>query len=198
MGIPTLKIRDKDGNVVSVPAIKGDKGDKGDQGEQGIQGIQGIQGDKGDKGDPYNLTDADKKEIADMVELPLTIEKTYKTSTDTDTKAYYVEKHSDGVVKAKGKYKFSSAVFAPYGSSYHSAMQYVSLKDIFGDIVDEIKNIFDISVHINNTNQMLGVNLVSYEDSKNPGKVSFYVFSHLELTEATAATLTFELIGKWK
>lgn len=60
---------------------KGDKGDKGETGAQGIQGIQGVQGaqgaqgakgDKGDKGDPgddYVLTEADKQEIAGMVEV---------------------------------------------------------------------------------------------------------------------------------
>ena len=42
MGIPILKIRDENGNVVSVPAIKGEKGDS------------------------YVLTEADKQEIANM------------------------------------------------------------------------------------------------------------------------------------
>lgn len=58
-----LKIRDENGNVVEVPALKGNKGDKGD------------------KGDGYILTDADKSEIATRVnavsysdEQPLTDE----------------------------------------------------------------------------------------------------------------------------
>ena len=42
MGIPILKIRDKNGNIVPVPAIKGDKGDS------------------------YILTETDKQEIANM------------------------------------------------------------------------------------------------------------------------------------
>lgn len=57
--------------------FKGDKGDTGEpgstgpQGSQGIQGVQGERGPKGDKGDPgddYVLTQADKEEIADLVD----------------------------------------------------------------------------------------------------------------------------------
>ena len=44
-----LKIRDKDGNIIEVPALKGDKGDKGDKGEDGAD---------------YILTEDDKNEIA--------------------------------------------------------------------------------------------------------------------------------------
>ena len=45
-----LKIRDENGNVVEVPALKGNKGDKGD------------------KGDDYILTDMDKSEIAGLID----------------------------------------------------------------------------------------------------------------------------------
>lgn len=45
----------------------GAKGEKGDTGATGAQGQQGIQGEKGEKGDTYNLTEADKTEIADIV-----------------------------------------------------------------------------------------------------------------------------------
>lgn len=55
MGIPVLRFRDNDGNIVSVPAIKGEKGDTGAKGEQG------------EKGDSYILTEADKTEIANIV-----------------------------------------------------------------------------------------------------------------------------------
>lgn len=57
--------------------FKGDKGDPGEpgpmgpQGPQGIQGIQGergLKGDKGNPGDAYVLTEADKEEIADLVD----------------------------------------------------------------------------------------------------------------------------------
>lgn len=73
-----------------TPGPKGDKGDKGDQGpagadgKDGAQGEQGVPGEKGDKGDPgepgadgqpgkdgsdYVLTEADKAEIAGMVDV---------------------------------------------------------------------------------------------------------------------------------
>lgn len=47
---------------------KGDKGDIGLQGEQGPKGETGPQGPKGDPGNDYVLTDADKQDIADMVD----------------------------------------------------------------------------------------------------------------------------------
>ena len=46
-----LKVKDKDGNVHSIPAIKGDKGDKGDTGETGPKGDTGATGETGAKGD---------------------------------------------------------------------------------------------------------------------------------------------------
>lgn len=58
---------------------KGDKGDKGDTGERGPQGIQGergeqgqqgLKGDKGDPGDDYILTDQDKSDIAELIDVP--------------------------------------------------------------------------------------------------------------------------------
>lgn len=67
---------------------KGDQGERGPVGPQGVQGPQGIQGpiglkgdkgeqgpigpkgDKGEDGSDYILTDADKAEIAQMIELP--------------------------------------------------------------------------------------------------------------------------------
>lgn len=54
-------------------SLKGAKGDKGDQGERGLQGVRGIQGEKGEDGadgkdgSDYNLTEADKEEIANIV-----------------------------------------------------------------------------------------------------------------------------------
>lgn len=58
---------------------KGDTGPQGPKGEQGPQGIQGPQGEPGPKGDPgtpgkdgkdYVLTDKDKQEIADLIDVP--------------------------------------------------------------------------------------------------------------------------------
>lgn len=48
-----LKIKNKDGEWVDIPAIKGEKGDKGEP------------------GDPYTLTPADKQEIADLISLSI-------------------------------------------------------------------------------------------------------------------------------
>lgn len=48
-------------------------GPKGDQGEQGPKGDTGPQGPKGDPGNDYVLTDADKQDIADMVDLSGTV-----------------------------------------------------------------------------------------------------------------------------
>lgn len=50
-----------------IQGIPGEKGDPGPKGEQGIQGPKGDKGDKGDPGNDYVLTDADKQNIAGMV-----------------------------------------------------------------------------------------------------------------------------------
>ena len=65
MGVPILRIRDKNGNVVTVPAIKGDKGDS------------------------YVLTEADKKEIASMVE---------GSGGTTDMDNYYTKEETNAIV----------------------------------------------------------------------------------------------------
>lgn len=74
---------------------KGDKGDKGDTGATGPQGPkgetgdtgatgpQGPQGPKGEQGDDYVLTQADKAEIAALVDVPSEIDDT-ATIGDTD------------------------------------------------------------------------------------------------------------------
>ncbi len=45
-----LKIKDENGNVIEIPALKGDKGDKGDTGPQGPQGEKGNTGAAGARG----------------------------------------------------------------------------------------------------------------------------------------------------
>ena len=82
----TLTIILEDGTVYTTTSIRGEKGDKGDRGIQGIQGdaftyanftpeqlasLKGAKGDKGDAGDDYILTQADKEEIASLVDIPL-------------------------------------------------------------------------------------------------------------------------------
>ena len=55
-----LRVRDADGNITEIRAIKGDKG------EQGIQGIQGERGEKGETGDanPETIAAAARAEAA--------------------------------------------------------------------------------------------------------------------------------------
>ena len=55
MSIPILKFKDENGNISSVPAIKGDKGDKGDTGADGYTPVRGTD----------YWTEADKAEIVD-------------------------------------------------------------------------------------------------------------------------------------
>lgn len=54
-----LKIRDKNGNVIQIPAIRGSKGDKGDKGDRG---------DRGDSGNSGVYTLAEGETIADAPE----------------------------------------------------------------------------------------------------------------------------------
>lgn len=37
-----LRVKDENGNIVSIPAIKGDKGEKGDKGDRGLPGSGGV------------------------------------------------------------------------------------------------------------------------------------------------------------
>ncbi len=48
---------------------QGPKGQQGEQGPQGQPGPQGPEGPKGEKGDSYQLTEADKQEIAEKMTL---------------------------------------------------------------------------------------------------------------------------------
>lgn len=47
-----LRVRDNDGNITDIPAIKGE------QGIQGVKGDKGDPGERGEKGDPYVLPSA--------------------------------------------------------------------------------------------------------------------------------------------
>lgn len=72
-----LKIRDADGNVQEILAIKGERGYPGERGEKGDPGEKGDKGDKGDTGatgNDYVLTSADKQEIAEAVAENLSTE----------------------------------------------------------------------------------------------------------------------------
>ena len=61
--IQILKVKNKNGEWVSIPAIKGDKGEKGEKGEQGERGAQGL---KGEKGDPFTYEDFTAEQLANL------------------------------------------------------------------------------------------------------------------------------------
>lgn len=69
---------------------QGEQGPKGEKGDQGIQGIQGIQGEPGAD---YVLTEADKKEIAGMIEVSGEVDdlSNYYTKTEVDDKIEQIE-----------------------------------------------------------------------------------------------------------
>lgn len=56
-----LKIKDENGVWINVPALKGDPG---------YTPIKGVDYFDGAPGEDYVLTEADKQEIADMIEVP--------------------------------------------------------------------------------------------------------------------------------
>lgn len=71
-----LRIRDDNGNIVEIPALRGPQGPQGIQGEQGPQGIQGEQGRSGiyigagDMPDDYDVQidpNGDTLSVADIV-----------------------------------------------------------------------------------------------------------------------------------
>lgn len=75
-----LKIKDADGNVQEILAIKGEKGEKGEK------------GDIGDKGDSYVLTEEDKQEIAGMVSGD------GSGGSDADLSNYYTKEETDSAI----------------------------------------------------------------------------------------------------
>ena len=105
---------------------------------------------------------------------------------------FYYEKKANGIINAKGKFAFTGTFTNPYGSAYFSPIIELDMINIFSPVINEVKDIFDISASISGTNEFLGVNVTSYDKNK----ISFYVFSHKEFTEAKTATITFNLLGK--
>ena len=106
---------------------KGDKGDKGDKGATGAVGPQGPAGPKGEKGDTgatgpagangkdYVLTEADKQEIAGMVEVPGGVGAAIDDTTPSTTTTYSSQKIEDELsalneaIDALGKTGLTSA-----------------------------------------------------------------------------------------
>ena len=86
---------------------KGDKGERGETGATGAVGPQGPAGPKGDKGDTgatgpagangkdYVLTEADKQEIAGMVEVPGGVGAAIDDTTPSTTTTYSSQKIED-------------------------------------------------------------------------------------------------------
>ena len=117
-----LKVRNKNGEWININAIKGDpfryedfteeqlaalKGEKGDKGEPGERGEKGADGtmtfadltqEQKDslKGDDYILTDADKAEIAQLVEVPEVDLNNYYTKSEVDNLISAIPTYSDG------------------------------------------------------------------------------------------------------
>ena len=96
---------------------KGDKGDKGERGETGAAGAvgpQGPEGPKGEKGDKgatgpagangkdYVLTEADKQEIAGMVEVPGGVGAAIDDTTPSTTTTYSSQKIEDELSALNG------------------------------------------------------------------------------------------------
>lgn len=96
---------DKDLENPTPVNIKGEQGEQGAMGPQGPVGPQGEQGPKGEKGDQgeqgiqgepgvgYVLTEADKKEIAGMIEVSGDVDDliNYYTKTEVDDKIEQIE-----------------------------------------------------------------------------------------------------------
>ena len=72
--------------------FNGEKGDQGEKGEKGEQGIQGEKGDKGDPGNDYILTEADKKDIADLSNWELISNETIPEAEAIETVSEYSHK----------------------------------------------------------------------------------------------------------
>lgn len=66
--IEVLKTKLAEMQALPFVALQGPKGDTGPQGPKGPKGETGATGPQGPKGDNYVLTDADKQEIANMVD----------------------------------------------------------------------------------------------------------------------------------
>lgn len=87
-----------DNKIEQIELTPGPAGPQGEKGETGAQGIQGIQGEKGEQGEPgadYVLTEADKQEIASMVEV---------SGDGTDLTNYYTKTEVDNMIPSLEDY----------------------------------------------------------------------------------------------
>ena len=83
---------------------KGPKGDKGDTGERGPEGLQGPIGETGPAGQDYVLTEADKQEIAGMVEV--------SGGGDADLTNYYTKSEVDNKIPDVSGFQTEAQVIA--------------------------------------------------------------------------------------
>ena len=94
MNIPILRVRDKDGNVVEIPAIVGPRGPEGPEGPRGEQGLPGV------AADVYNVILQDSKTgrryalfledgVLELVETNSKLDATKMTLIDTQTGIAY-------------------------------------------------------------------------------------------------------------
>lgn len=81
MSISVLRVKDNNGNIIEIPAIKGDKGEPGVKGLDGYTPIKGV--------DYY--TDADKKEILDELK-PQTVSFTDGETISVQDNTEYIAK----------------------------------------------------------------------------------------------------------
>lgn len=109
-----LKIRNEHGEVIEIPALKGNKGDKGDPGETGPQGPKGEngavgeQGPRGEKGDsgvyigPGSIPDGYNVQIDPTGEIPDLATKEYVDkaleNVDVDLTGYATTEYVDTIV----------------------------------------------------------------------------------------------------
>ncbi len=108
----------------------------------------------------------------------------------------FVEKKADGTLKITAKYAFENTIDVAYGNAYYSRIITETFVRIFlpADLGFNVKEIFSVTATIGQTNELLGVNVTTY----NTSDINFYVFSHKVLSEVVTAEVVFELIGKWE
>lgn len=146
-----LRVRDNDGNITDIPAIKGDKGDKGEPGIQGIKGDKGDPGERGEKGDPvepYVIGDT----LVFEASSPDTVYRVEKTSDDTENEllpnVFYVFPEmtslsvtfaapSDTTVVNEYKFRFTSGT---------TATTLTLPASVIGELTVEANKVYEISI----------------------------------------------------
>ena len=144
----TLTITSASGT--SSANLKGEKGDKGDKGEQGEKGEQGIQGKDGQD---YVLTEADKQEIADMVDVP-DIEadlSDYAKKEYVDDTVGDVETALDEIIEIQESLKdeytgsvskeYVDGIVAEAGQSINYIMENYATKEYVNGLIGEIETV---------------------------------------------------------